>query len=136
MVLNGRDQARLDAAAEAIAAAFGTRPRSAVGDIRSDAGRAAILAACPTPDILVTNNEGPPPGKLADWDHDAFLAALEANMLGPALMIRAVLPGIRARRFGRPEEFGDACAYLCSAQAGYISGQNLQLDGGSYAGLI
>lgn len=43
---------------------------------------------------------------------------------------------IAAKRFGRPEEFGDACAYLCSAQAGFISGQNLQLDGGSYAGLV
>jgi 3-oxoacyl-[acyl-carrier protein] reductase len=43
---------------------------------------------------------------------------------------------IAARRLGRPEEFGDACAFLCSAQAGYISGQNLQLDGGSYAGLV
>ena len=43
---------------------------------------------------------------------------------------------IAAGRLGRPEEFGDACAYLCSAQAGFISGQNLQLDGGSYGGLI
>jgi 3-oxoacyl-[acyl-carrier protein] reductase len=39
-----------------------------------------------------------------------------------------------ARRFGTPEEFGDACAYLCSAQAGYITGQNLLLDGGVYPG--
>ena len=43
---------------------------------------------------------------------------------------------IAARRLGTPDEFGDACAFLCSAQAGYISGQNLQLDGGSYAGLV
>ena len=43
---------------------------------------------------------------------------------------------IAAKRFGRPEEFGDACAYLCSSQAGFISGQNMQLDGGSYRGLI
>jgi 3-oxoacyl-[acyl-carrier protein] reductase len=43
---------------------------------------------------------------------------------------------IPAQRFGRPDEFGDACAFLCSAQAGYITGQNLQLDGGSYRGLI
>ncbi len=50
---------------------------------------------------------------------------------------RAAIAGtIKAKRLGRPEEFGDACAYLCSAQAGYICGQNLQLDGGSYAGLI
>ena len=43
---------------------------------------------------------------------------------------------IAAKRMGRPGEFGDACAFLCSDQAGFISGQNLQLDGGSYAGLI
>jgi 3-oxoacyl-[acyl-carrier protein] reductase len=43
---------------------------------------------------------------------------------------------IAAKRFGRPEEFGDACAFLCSAQAGFISGQQLQLDGGSYKGLL
>jgi 3-oxoacyl-[acyl-carrier protein] reductase len=43
---------------------------------------------------------------------------------------------LAAKRMGTAEEFGDACAYLCSAQAGFISGQNLQLDGGSYAGLI
>ena len=50
--------------------------------------------------------------------------------------IEAIANTIKAKRMGRPEEFGDACAYLCSAQAGYISGQNLQLDGGSYAGLV
>jgi len=49
-----------------------------------------------------------------------------------ALQVKSV----RARRLGRPEEFADACAYLCSAQASFISGQNLQLDGGSYDGLI
>jgi 3-oxoacyl-[acyl-carrier protein] reductase len=43
---------------------------------------------------------------------------------------------VAAKRFGTPEEFADACAFLCSAQAGFISGQNLQLDGGSYPGLI
>lgn len=48
----------------------------------------------------MTNNEGPPPGKLADRDHDAIIGAFEANMLGPALIIRALLPGMRERRFG------------------------------------
>ena len=43
---------------------------------------------------------------------------------------------IAAGRLGLPGEFADACAYLCSAQAGFISGQNLQIDGGSYDGLI
>jgi 3-oxoacyl-[acyl-carrier protein] reductase len=48
----------------------------------------------------------------------------------------AMARSIAAKRLGRPEELGDACAFLCSAQAGYISGQNLQLDGGSFAGLM
>ena len=43
---------------------------------------------------------------------------------------------IAAKRLGLPNEGGDACAYLCSEQASFISGQNLQLDGGSYPGLI
>jgi 3-oxoacyl-[acyl-carrier protein] reductase len=47
-----------------------------------------------------------------------------------------IADSIAAKRFGTPKEFGDACAYLCSAQAGFISGQLLQLDGGSYHGLI
>ncbi|MBO9739235.1 SDR family oxidoreductase [Xanthomonas axonopodis pv. begoniae] len=42
--------------------------------------------------------------------------------------------GIPAARFGEPDEFGAACAFLCSAQAGYITGQNLLIDGGSYPG--
>jgi 3-oxoacyl-[acyl-carrier protein] reductase len=37
-------------------------------------------------------------------------------------------------RFGDPAEFGEACAFLCSAQAGYITGQNLLIDGGAYPG--
>jgi 3-oxoacyl-[acyl-carrier protein] reductase len=224
--LNGRDQGRLDAAADGVAALHGNRPNTVVGDIRTEAGRRAMLDACPAPDILITNNEGPPPGKLADWDHDTIIAAMEANMLGPTLMIRAVVPGMQERKFGRivnitsamvksprphmglstaartaltalckaiaptvaadnvtinnmlperidtgrqefmvarmaalesitieqarakatqtiaakrfglPEEFGDCCAFLCSTQAGFISGQNIQLDGGSYPGLL
>ena len=185
-----------------------------------------LVGACPDADILVTNNAGPPPGGIADWDHDAWIGAFESNMIAPMLLIRALLPGMRARKFGRivnitsamvksphpimglstaartaltaacksvsldaavdnvtinnllpervdtprqefmaqkmmkeqgitrdearaqmaksiaakrlgtPEEFAAACAFFCSAAAGFISGQNLQLDGGSYHGLI
>jgi 3-oxoacyl-[acyl-carrier protein] reductase len=49
---------------------------------------------------------------------------------------RRIAQTVAAKRFGPPQEFADACAFLCSAQAGFISGQNLQLDGGSYPGLI
>ncbi len=224
--INGRDEQRLQHAVAQIEAATGARATPVVADINTEVGRVALVAACPAADILVNNNAGPPPGELADWDHAAWLKALEANMLAPILLIRALLPGMRRRRFGRivnvtsamvksprahmglstaartgltalckalvpevakdnvtinnllperidtgrqrflaermmqleqityeearakiadsiaakrfgtPEEFGDACAYLCSAQASFISGQNLQLDGGSYKGLI
>jgi 3-oxoacyl-[acyl-carrier protein] reductase len=49
---------------------------------------------------------------------------------------RRIAQTLAAKRFGTPQEFADACVFLCSAQAGFISGQNLQLDGGSYPGLI
>ena len=47
-----------------------------------------------------------------------------------------IASSIAANRFGKPEEFGATCAFLCSEQASFISGQNIQLDGGSYEGLI
>jgi 3-oxoacyl-[acyl-carrier protein] reductase len=46
---------------------------------------------------------------------------------------RAEVP---AGRFGSPDEFGAACAFLCSAQAGFITGQNIVLDGGAFPGLL
>ena len=224
--INGRTPEALDAAAGRIEAAAGKRPDIIVADLNTEAGRAEIIEACPEPDILINNNAGPEPGKIADWNRGDWLAAIEANMLSPIFLIKTYVPGMRERRFGRivnitsamvkspsatmglsaavraaltalsksvqrdsvvdnvtinnllperfdtdrqqymagrmssrdgisvaeakrriansiaakrlgdPAEFGDACAFLCSAQAGYISGQSLQLDGGSYAGLV
>ena len=225
VVVNGRDAARLEATAEEIRRESDVRVTAVVADLCTEEGRAALLSACPEPDILVNNNGGPPPGRFEDWDHARWLAALEANLLAPALLIRAVIGGMRARRFGRivnvtsamvkaphaamglstaarsaltavckglsrevardnvtinnllperidtdrqrfmaelraksggvsvdqayaemaasiaagrlgtPEELGAACAFLCSAHAGFVSGQNLQIDGGSYPGV-
>lgn len=224
--INGRDPGRLEAARMSIEQLTGGVVHTVIADINTEVGRQTLVGACPAPDILVNNNAGPPPGRLADWDHAAWIAAVEANMLAPILLIRAVLPGMRERRFGRivnitsamvkspratmslstaartgltafskamsvdvaadnvtlnnllperidtprqrfmaermmkehgidltearrrivqtiaakrmgtPEEFGDVCAFLCSAQAGFVSGQNIQVDGGSYPGLI
>jgi len=226
VTINGRDADTLAAAAARLTERHDVTVTHVVGDITDPATQAALLAACPTPDILVNNNGGPTPGRFADWDRDEWIAALDANMLAPLAMIRAVLDGmvernfgrivnitsamvktpmspmglstgartgltsvakalskdvaranvtinnllperidterqrqmaelhstmanitieeayarmaktIAAGRLGRPEELGDACAFLCSAQAGYISGQNLQLDGGSFDGLL
>lgn len=226
VVVNGRDAAGLDAAAAEIRANTGVRVTAVVADLCAEEGRGRLLAACPEPDILVNNNGGPPPGRFEDWDHARWLAALEANLLAPVLLIRGVVGGMRARKFGRivnvtsamvkaphaamglstaarsaltavckglsreiardnvtinnllperfdtdrqkrmaelraksggvsmeqayaemaasiaagrlgqPSEFGAACAWLCSVHAGYVSGQNLQLDGGSYPGVV
>ena len=226
VTINGRDAERLETAAQTLREQTKATVHTVVADVASRDGRAAIVAACPNVDVLVNNNAGPPPGYFTAWDEEDWLAAIEANMLPALMLLRAFLPGMRERRFGRvvnitsamvksplapmglstaartaliaackalvpevaadnvtinnllperfdtdrqkqmaqlaaamksisyeearaeiaesiaakrfgqPEEFGDACAYLCSAQAGFISGQNLQMDGGSYRGLL
>ena len=196
------------------------------GDVGDPATRAALLAACPEPDILVNNNGGPPPQPFESITRDDLLAGLEANMLTPIALVQAVTPGMTARRFGRivnitsasvraplagldvssgaragltaflaasartlaranvtinsiqpgafetdriraivsrqaaargvdeakiraereaaipagrfgtAEEFGQLCAFLASAQAGYITGQNILIDGGLLSGRV
>ena len=225
-VINGRDGQALEAAGRRLADRHGLEVTTVQGDIADPGTQEALRVACPEPDILVTNNGGPRPGRFADWGREEWLGALDANMLAPLAMIRLVVDGMVERRFGRivnitsamvksprapmglstgaragltsmakalsvevaaanvtinnllperidtgrqrqmaqlhaeragitveaayehmattiaagrlgrPEEFGDACAFLCSAQAGFISGQNLQIDGGSYPGVI
>jgi 3-oxoacyl-[acyl-carrier protein] reductase len=193
-------------------------------DITTPEGRAAALAACPDPDILINNAGGPPPGDFREWDREAWIRALDANMLTPIELIKATIDGMIARRFGRivnitssavkapidvlglsngarsgltgfvaglarkvaahnvtinnllpgafdtarlqanqqrrasatgqpleevraaaakaipagrfgnPAEFGEICAFMCSAQASYLVGQNILLDGGAYPG--
>lgn len=107
----------------------------------STAARAGLTAACKAlvPEIAadnVTINNLLP--ERFDTERQQQMARLMMGMKGITLEeARAeIAQTIAAKRFGRPEEFGDACAYLCSAQAGFISGQNMQLDGGSYRGLI
>jgi 3-oxoacyl-[acyl-carrier protein] reductase len=226
VTINGRDADRLSAAKAGIEQATRSEVRAIVADVGDARGRAVLLEECRDSDILINNNAGPPPGRFEDWDEAAWTGAINANMIPALMLIRGILPGMRARkfgrimniisamvksplapmglstaartgltaackalvpevaadnvtinnllperfdterqqqmaklmmamkgisyeearaeiansiaarRFGRPEEFGDACAYLCSAQAGFISGQQLQLDGGSYRGLI
>jgi 3-oxoacyl-[acyl-carrier protein] reductase len=195
-----------------------------VADIVTAEGRAKALAACPSPDILINNAGGPPPGNFRQWDRDTWLAALDANMLTPIELIKATVDGMIERKFGRivnitsgavkapidvlglsngarsgltgfvaglsrttvkynvtinnllpgffdtdrmaavigaqakarnisfdaamaervatipagrigdPKEFGAACAWLCSQQAAFITGQNWLLDGGAFPG--
>ena len=75
--------------------------RAVAGDITTAAGRAAALAACPQVDILVNNAGGPPPGDFRDWDRDAWIKALDANMLTPIELIKATVDAMAERGFGR-----------------------------------
>jgi len=224
LVITARGREALEATAAEIRKAHGVEVIAVAGDITSDEGRRAALAACPAPDIVVTNAGGPPTGDFREWDRDTWLKALNANMLTPIELIKATVDGMIARRFGRivnitsmavkapipalglsngartgltgfiaglarqtvkhnvtinhllpgsfltdrtrqtiagfakaaglteeqaaaerlrsipaarlgdPAEFGDACAYLCSAQASYVTGQNFLIDGGAYPG--
>jgi 3-oxoacyl-[acyl-carrier protein] reductase len=72
------------------------------------------------------------------FDTDRLKSNLQALAASTKRSTEAVMEDIRSsnpsRRFGRPEEFGATCAFLCSAQAGYITGQNILIDGGSYPG--
>ena len=87
MFVNGRHEATVKAAAAALASQTGARVTGVAADITSEAGRAALVAACPDADILVNNNEGPTPGKFEDWAREDYLRAFESNMLAPVLMI-------------------------------------------------
>lgn len=224
VVITARGAEALEATAAELRALKGGEVRAVAGDITTPEGRVAALAACPQVDILINNAGGPPPGDFRDWDRDAWIKALDANMLTPIELMKAVvdpmmargfgrivnitsaavkapidilglsngarsgltgfsaglarktvvknvtinglLPGpfdtdrlrvtmqgaakqsgqsieaiadVRrkqnpAQRFGTPEEFGAMCAFLCSVHAGYITGQNILMDGGAYPG--
>jgi 3-oxoacyl-[acyl-carrier protein] reductase len=220
LVISARGVEALEATAAQIRAETGADVVTVVADVATEAGRKAVLAACPDPDILVNNCGGPKAGNFRDWTRDDWIAALDANMLSAIDLIKATVDAMIARRFGRivnitsgavkapiaplglsngaragltgfvagtsrqlaehnvtinnllpgafdtdrirvpvranaqaqgktedevmtamigqiparrlgtPHEFGEACAFLCSAQAGYIVGQNFLIDGG------
>ncbi len=101
LVLNARGADALEATAEAIRAAHGVEVKTVAADVTTEAGRAELLAACPSPDILVNNAGGPPPGLWSDWEREDFIKALDANMLTPIALIKAVVPGMMDRGWGR-----------------------------------
>lgn len=226
LLLAARRPGPLEETAKEIRAKTGAAIKTAPVDLTTEDGRRVLFAMLPDPDILVTNVGGPPPGDFRDWERADWIKALDANMLTPIALIKAVVDGMierrwgrivnitsaavkapievlglgngaragltgfvgglarqtvrhnvtinnllpgpfetdrllatmegqakaqgitleqamearkasnPARRFGDPAEFGDACAFLCSAQAGYITGQNLVMDGGAYPGTL
>ncbi|MBP7002826.1 SDR family oxidoreductase [Amaricoccus sp.] len=101
LVINARGAEALEATAAAIRERHGVAVAAVAGDVTTEAGRAALLAACPDPDILVTNAGGPPPGLWSDWSRDDFIRALDANKLTPIALMQATLPAMMERGWGR-----------------------------------
>ena len=129
LVITARTAETLEATAEEIRRATGARVTAVPGDISTEAGRAAALAACPAPDILVNNAGGPPPGDFRDWDRDAWIRAIDANMLAPIFMIRAVVDGMAERRFGRIVNITSASVKSPIPQLGMSNGARAGLTG-------
>ena len=226
IVVNGRTEAAVTLAVDELRAAHDVTVTGVVADATTAEGREALLAACPAPDIVLLNGEGPSPSMFETLTEQQWAETAQRSMIAPLMFVQRVLPGMCERRFGRivaissamvkspnplmslshgprlgltgvlkglskdvvkydvtinqllperfdtgrqrqmaelamlikgityeqaradmiatinagrlgrPEEFGDAFAFLCSANAGYMSGQNLQLDGGSYEGVF
>lgn len=134
IVVNGRDEDRLRAAAARLSQ---THPkidiRSVAADITTPAGRAALVAGCPDPDILITNNAGPTPGTFFDTDEAAFARALEGQFFAPVELVRAVIDGMKARRFGRIVNITSAMVAspnpLMAASSGARSGLTAVMKG-------
>src|SRR5213593_1851396 len=102
VVVTARGEEALQAtAAELRALNAKVEVRAVAGDIATAQGRAEALAACPQIDILVNNAGGPPPGDFRDWDRDAWIKALDANMLAPIELIKATVDAMAERGFGR-----------------------------------
>ncbi|MEM1076939.1 MAG: SDR family oxidoreductase [Pseudomonadota bacterium] len=101
LTINARGAEALEETAQHLRETYGVAVTAVAGDITDDAARAEVLSAAGDVDILVTNAGGPPPGLWSDWDREHFIAALDANMLTPIALMKALLPGMMARKWGR-----------------------------------
>ena len=101
LIMNGRSADSLAAAAQDIRDAFGVQVTEIVADVSTEDGQMALLEAAGDVDILVNNAGGPPPGMWTDWSRDDFIAALDANMLAPIALMKALLPGMMNKGWGR-----------------------------------
>jgi len=100
LVINARGAVALEQTAAELRG-YGVQVVAVAADITTDAGRAKVLAAAGPVDILVTNAGGPPPGIWSDWEREDFIRALDANMLTPIALMKALLPGMIAQGWGR-----------------------------------
>lgn len=101
LVMNARGVEALEASAAAIRTEFGVDVTTVAADVSTEEGRAKVLEASSDVDILINNAGGPPPGMWSDWDRDDFIKALDANMLAPIALIKALVPQMMDKGWGR-----------------------------------
>jgi 3-oxoacyl-[acyl-carrier protein] reductase len=129
LVITARTASTLEETAAEIRHLTGAKVTAVAGDITSEAGRTAALAACPAPDILVNNNGGPPAGDFRNWDRDMWIAAVDANMLAPIFLIKSVIDGMIERKFGRIVNITSASVKSPIAVLGMSNGARSGLTG-------
>ena len=129
LVMNGRTAETLDAAAAEIRTKYDVTVDCVAADVSTESGRAALLNAAGDVDILVTNAGGPPPGLWSDWDRDDFIAALDANMLAPIALMKALLPGMIDRGWGRVVNITSGSVKAPIAQLGLSNAARAGLTG-------
>tara|TARA_R110002110_G_scaffold23490_8_gene89441 strand:- start:2121 stop:2900 length:780 start_codon:yes stop_codon:yes gene_type:complete len=101
LVMNARGGDALEAAADKLRTDHGVAVKTVAADVATPDGQNALISAAGDIDILVNNAGGPPPGMWHDWDREDFIAALDANMLAPIALIKAFVPGMMDRGWGR-----------------------------------
>ncbi|MGB5068649.1 MAG: SDR family oxidoreductase [Albidovulum sp.] len=129
LVMNARGADALAATAASIRNAHGVSVTEVAADITSEAGRAAVLAAAAGVDILVTNAGGPPPGLWSDWERADFIRAIDANMLTPIALMKALLPGMMSKGWGRVVNITSQSVKAPIAQLGLSNAARAGLTG-------
>ena len=129
VVITARTAADLERTADEIRKATGAKVTPVPGDITTEAGRAAALAACPQADILVNNAGGPPRGDFREWGRDDWIKAVDANMLTPIFLIKAVVDGMIERKFGRIVNITSASVKSPIPELGMSNGARAGLTG-------
>jgi 3-oxoacyl-[acyl-carrier protein] reductase len=129
VTIAARNRETLERAAAEIAARTGARVTPVVADLTRPEGRAAALVACATPDILINNADGPAPGNFRNWTRDTWVETLDSVMLGPVMMMRAVVDGMITRRFGRIINVSSRTVKSPQAELGLSNGSRAALIG-------
>ena len=129
LVLNARGTDALEATSKHIRDTYGVQVTTVAADVATDEGRARLLEAAGAVDILVNNAGGPPPGMWSDWDREDFIKALDANMLAPIALMKALLPGMIDRGWGRVVNITSGSVKSPIAQLGLSNAARAGLTG-------